>query len=413
MSQQQSLGYQNAISADKRTRNPNWTDGEISRFLEILLEEPVLRDLKEQRNKQVFCYVSRKMFSEGSEKSWDQCKIKLKNLKSQWRYVRDRVPLLETTDLEDDAALKLLMNECQNNGVSPFCVKHLRGLKRFLDSMSAIKRGFQLPVYGPLEPILPLHNLPLSACQVNPLALDHYPQEEEEIAPVDVLEARVKTEEDDDEEEEADEPLIVDFPEMNESASAVTMATITRISKHLTPPSQINKDESITSEDNSQDSIKTDGPGLRKPNLWVKSPSLINKDESSAANGDHGTKRKRTSTDNERVAKVVCLSPSVREDALTEKKDDISEKARVELMARLQENLAEKFLRFQKESDIRHLNWEREQARLEQSFVEKWRLEHQALLERWREDQRNHEREMLNMFTTFLSQTNKLFINKS
>jgi hypothetical protein len=33
----------------------------------------------------VFCYVSRKMFSEGSEKSWDQCKIKLKNLKSQWR----------------------------------------------------------------------------------------------------------------------------------------------------------------------------------------------------------------------------------------------------------------------------------------------------------------------------------------
>ena len=32
--------------------------------------------------------------------------------------------------------------------------------------MSAIKRGFQLPVYGPLEPILPLHNLPLSACQV-------------------------------------------------------------------------------------------------------------------------------------------------------------------------------------------------------------------------------------------------------
>ena len=59
------------------------------------------------------------------------------------------------------------------------------------------------------------------------------------------------------------------------------------------------------------------------------------------------------------------------------------------------------------------LYYYQEQARLEQSFVEKWRLEQQALLERWREDQRNHEREMLNMFTTFLSQTNKLFINKS
>ena len=39
--------------ADKRNRNPNWTDHEIIRFLEILQEEKVLKDLLAQRNKQV------------------------------------------------------------------------------------------------------------------------------------------------------------------------------------------------------------------------------------------------------------------------------------------------------------------------------------------------------------------------
>ena len=35
-------------------RNPNWTDNEIVRFLEILQEEDTLRDLMAQRNKQVY-----------------------------------------------------------------------------------------------------------------------------------------------------------------------------------------------------------------------------------------------------------------------------------------------------------------------------------------------------------------------
>ena len=39
--------------SDKRNRNPNWTDHEIIRFLDILQEEKVLKDLMAQRNKQV------------------------------------------------------------------------------------------------------------------------------------------------------------------------------------------------------------------------------------------------------------------------------------------------------------------------------------------------------------------------
>ena len=40
--------------------------------------------------------------------------------------MKDRVPRLDEIDLEDEAELKDLMHDCQNNGVSPFCVKHLR-----------------------------------------------------------------------------------------------------------------------------------------------------------------------------------------------------------------------------------------------------------------------------------------------
>ena len=38
---------------DKRNRNPNWTDHEIIRFLEILQDDQVLKDLAANRNKQV------------------------------------------------------------------------------------------------------------------------------------------------------------------------------------------------------------------------------------------------------------------------------------------------------------------------------------------------------------------------
>ncbi len=127
---------------DKRNRNPNWTDGEIIRFLEILQEEPVMRDLMAQRNKQVFCYVATRLNAEGAEKTWDQCRIKLKNLKSQFRYIRERVPAVSALDLEDDAVTKRLVHECQLRGISPSSLKHLRYLKRFLSALGDYKSKF-------------------------------------------------------------------------------------------------------------------------------------------------------------------------------------------------------------------------------------------------------------------------------
>merc|ERR1739844_74694 len=75
---------------------------------------------------------AQKMALEGSEKNWDQCRIKLRNLKSQYRYVKDRIPNIDDVDLEQDEILKQLIAECQGRGISPSHIKHLKQLKRFL-----------------------------------------------------------------------------------------------------------------------------------------------------------------------------------------------------------------------------------------------------------------------------------------
>ena len=47
------LGFQ-----DKRNRNPNWTDHEINRFLEMLQEDDTVKDLVANRNKKVSISIS-------------------------------------------------------------------------------------------------------------------------------------------------------------------------------------------------------------------------------------------------------------------------------------------------------------------------------------------------------------------
>ena len=92
------------------------------------------------------------MTAEGSEKTWDQCRIKLKNLKSQYRYVKDRIPNIDDVDLEDDDVLKQLIGECQGRGISPSNIKHLRYLRRFLQKTAEFASNCQqLKSTGPLE----------------------------------------------------------------------------------------------------------------------------------------------------------------------------------------------------------------------------------------------------------------------
>ena len=69
--------------------------------------------------------MSRKMAGEGSEKTWDQCRVKLKNLKSQWRYVKDRIPGIETADLDDEDVVRQLSQECQTRGGELTIIPHI------------------------------------------------------------------------------------------------------------------------------------------------------------------------------------------------------------------------------------------------------------------------------------------------
>jgi len=512
MSQQQSLGYQNAISADKRTRNPNWTDGEISRFLEILLEEPVLRDLKEQRNRQVFCYVSQKMFHEGSEKTWDQCKIKLKNLKSQWRYVRDRVPNLDMADLEDEDNLKEVMRECQDNGVSPFCVKHLRLLKRFLDSLAMIKKGFPLPLYAPLDttpmPYSPRTTNNQRLGGMDPLAGG---AESALLAPeVDIVEeTTIKLEHDPDHSNDASEPLVVDFPgdPSPEKASSRTSSSdiqataakpITANLPTLTPAppafltlkgSSVSITPALKLTDSDSTITKSEEKQVLESStqsLWVKSPNLINSSSSisfrpqggvvvprsilstsispptasspnsssphagstikrrwssSDQNSESSTKMRRldaTRTDRLSVEAMERSSLEAGETAgvdtgartlnnaiqIAEPGVPGNSNGGLDAMTRLQGELTDKFLAFQRQSEIRHLNWERDQRRAEASMLERWRLEQRELQdrwrseqrqlqERWREEQRSHDKELLSMFTNFITNTVTIMNNRS
>ena len=80
------------------------------------------------------------MCTEGAEKTWDQCRIKLKNLKSQYRYVKERIPNIDDLDLEDDDVVRQLIAECQGRGISPSSIKHLRSLLRFLTKQKDIAK---------------------------------------------------------------------------------------------------------------------------------------------------------------------------------------------------------------------------------------------------------------------------------
>ncbi len=79
------------------------------------------------------------MGAEGADKTWDQCRIKLKNLKSQYRYVKERIPEVATINLENEDSMKHLVSECQSRGISPSSLKHLKYLRRFLAKVNQVR----------------------------------------------------------------------------------------------------------------------------------------------------------------------------------------------------------------------------------------------------------------------------------
>ena len=82
--------------------------------------------------------MAQKLNEEGAEKTWDQCRIKLKNLKSQYRHVKERIPNIDEVDLDDEDILMQLVQESQSRGISPSNIRHLKYLNRFLLKSSEV-----------------------------------------------------------------------------------------------------------------------------------------------------------------------------------------------------------------------------------------------------------------------------------
>ena len=86
-------------------------------------------------------------------------------------------------------------------------------------------------------------------------------------------------------------------------------------------------------------------------------------------------------------------SPTVKKQAIHENQslnDETSSSAAI--VHKFQREMMEKYLQYQRESEVRFLAWEQE----------RWRME-QQMIERWRSERRSHEKEMFSMFCGLLS----------
>jgi len=379
-------------SSDKRNRNPNWTDSEITRFLTILMEEPVLNDLNAQRNKQVFCYVSRKMAGEGSEKTWDQCRVKLKNLKSQWRYVKDRLPGIEEADLDNEDAVRQLMHECQARGVSPSCIKHLRLLKQFLVSLAAVRKGISPPRYK-----TEVNFGQMEAEQRMQSRL--FQQQGEDERQMKLEYQGNESFNDDDNYDEADARLVVEAG----------------ISPPVSPESGVNNSVAILGHESNcedEDQIVIEGENPLGPKITETKPSQSLRVMSPNDINYISNKKRPSDTDmgqeSGTASKRMSLKASeqdnleIRTESLSSQVPSSREMSTPDILQKFQREMMDKFLQFQRESEVRFLAWEQE----------RWRME-QNLLDRWRSEQRNHEKEMFSMFCGLLSQCSQTILDNT
>jgi len=231
------------------------------------------------------------------------------------------------------------MHECQSRGVSPSCIKHLRLLKQFLNSLSAVKRGAPTPIGAGLHQ---------SIANIAKTEADSYPEEEDSFgANYDETDAR----------------LVVE----------------TGISPPSSPASR-----SASGKEERTDQL--DEEELSRNNLRVISPQDIN------SNSEAVSTKRRSSSQEE-------ISGPVKRPRCTSKESE-GKPSTAEALQKFQAEMVDRFLAFQRESEVRLLAWEQE----------RWRME-QTLLERCRAEQRSHEKEMFSMFCNLLSQCSQTILD--
>ena len=79
-----------ATEASASSRGVSWSDDEVRALLTIWGEGKVQEELDGAvRNKVVYVGIAKKMRELGYERDWQQCKVKIKNLKSTYRDIKD------------------------------------------------------------------------------------------------------------------------------------------------------------------------------------------------------------------------------------------------------------------------------------------------------------------------------------
>ena len=79
-----------ATEATANTRGVSWSDEEVKALIAIWGEDKVQQELDGAvRNKTVFLTIAEQMKRLGYDRDWQQCRLKIKNLKKNYREVKD------------------------------------------------------------------------------------------------------------------------------------------------------------------------------------------------------------------------------------------------------------------------------------------------------------------------------------
>ena len=169
----------------------------------------------------------------------------------------------------------------------------------------------------------------------------------------------------------------------------------------ISPPVSPGGGEEEEEEETVRDHIVVEGDnplegeeaGATSAGLRVKSPNDINQQ----------TTKKRfiesSSLCDTSKLNLISFDPSIVQlhisgspERKLRRRGDSEETSTAHIIQKMQREMTEKFLQYQRESEVRFLAWEQE----------RWRLE-QSLTERWRNERRAHEKEMFGMFCGLLT----------
>ena len=72
------------------SRGSTWSDAEVSALITVWGEADVQEQLDgATRNQTIFANIAKKLKESGYDRDWQQCRAKIKNLKAEYKKVKD------------------------------------------------------------------------------------------------------------------------------------------------------------------------------------------------------------------------------------------------------------------------------------------------------------------------------------